>query len=444
MRDDAVTRPHDPAAPVPPRGSATRSTCVAIVGAGFGGLEVARELGRAGIPALVIDRQNHHTFQPLLYQVATAALSAPDIAQPIRSMLRPYRSVEVLLGEVEAIDHDARRLSCADGLVVSYDHLVLAAGARTSYFGHDGWARAAPGLKTIEDARGIRSRLLLAFERAEEAQDPEERARLMTFAVIGGGPTGVEMAGSIAELARHTLVRDFRRIRPAEARIHLIEAGPRILGSFHEELGRYAEGRLEALGVTVRTNSSVEQIDEEGLVVSGQRMGCGLVVFAAGVTASPLARSLGVETDRGGRIPVAPTLEVPGRPGAYALGDVAACPGQGGHPLPGLAQVASQQGRHLGRALAARVRDGAALPAFVYRSRGNPAIIGRHSAVYETGRYRIKGWPAWALWAIVHVYLLMGFQNRLLVAIQWLWRYLTFHRGARLITGATTAEARAP
>jgi NADH dehydrogenase len=417
---------------------------VAIVGAGFGGLEVARGLGRAGIRAIVVDRQNHHTFQPLLYQVATAALSAPDIAQPIRSMLRPYPSVEVLLGEVETIEHDARRLVCSDGLVVSYDHLVLAAGARTGYFGHDEWARVAPGLKTIEDARSIRSRLLLAFERAEEAQDLEERARLMTFAVIGGGPTGVEMAGSIAELARFTLARDFRHIRPAEARIHLIEAGPRILGSFHEDLGRYAQGRLEALGVIVRTSSRVEEIDDEGLVVSGQRMGCGLVVFAAGVTASPLARALGVDTDRGGRIPVAPTLEVPGRPGAFALGDIAACPGPDGRPLPGLAQVAAQQGRHLGWTLSAHIRDGAALPAFAYRSRGNPAIIGRHSAVYETARHRIKGWPAWALWAVVHVYLLAGFQNRLLVAIQWLWRYLTFHRGARLITGGEAAEARAP
>jgi NADH dehydrogenase len=353
--------------------------------------------------------------------------------------------VEVLLGSVTEIDHDARRLTCRDGLAVEYEALVLAAGARTGYFGRREWAAHAPGLKTIEDARAIRSRLLLAFERAERSADPAERDRLLTVAVIGGGPTGVEMAGSIAELARHTLVRDFRRIAPENARILLMEAGPRLLGGFAEPLGAYAVERLERLGVTVMTGQAVEDIGPDGLTVGGALLPAGLVVFAAGVTASPLAGALGVETDRGGRIPVAPTLEVRGRPGAFALGDIACCLDADGTPLPGLAQVAKQQGVHLGRALAAHLTDASALPAFRYRSRGNTAIIGRHAAVYETARRQWRGWPAWALWAVVHVYLLVGFQNRMMVATQWLWRYLTYERGARLITReAPSAEDATP
>ena len=405
-----------------------------VIGAGFAGLEVARELGRAGVDVCVVDRHNHHTFQPLLYQVATAALSAPDIAEPVRKNLRDFPSVTVVLGEVVGIDWQARQVILADREAIAYDYLVLAAGAATGYFGHDDWAALAPGLKTIEDARAIRSRLLLTFERAEHTDDPAERARLMTIAVIGGGPTGVELAGSIAELSRYTLARDFRNIRPESTRVLLIEGGSRVLPSFAPDLSEYALERLRRLGVMVRLDSMVEDIAPQEIQVAGERIPVGLTIWAAGVAAAPLARALGVETDRLGRIPVPPTLEVPGRPGVFALGDIAQCPGADGKPLPGLAQVAKQQGRHLGRALVAHLRDGTPLPPFVYRSRGNTAIIGRHAAVYEMERLRFRGWPAWALWALVHVYLLVGFQHRVLVTVQWLWRYLTYERGARLIT----------
>lgn len=415
---------------------------IVIIGAGFAGIEVAKAVGRAGLAATVVDRQNHHLFQPLLYQVATAALSAPDIASPIRSILRPYPSVTVLLGEVEEIDTEARRVSCAHGKVLDYDILVLAPGTRTGYFGNEDWAPFAPGLKSLEDARAIRSRLLLAFERAEREPDAELRRRLLTLAVIGGGPTGVEMAGSIAELTRHTLARDFRNISPEETRILLIEAAPRILGGFDEELGGYALERLKRLGVTVMLGQKVEEIDARGLTVDGRHIPAGLVIFAAGVTSSRLGEQLGVETDSAGRVPVLPTLEVEGLPGVFVLGDAAAFRDADGEPLPGLAQVAKQQGIHLGRALVEHIREGTPLPPFTYRSRGNTAIIGRHAAVYETPKRRkVTGWPAWALWALVHVYLLVGFQNRLLVTTQWLWRYLTYERGARVVTGDETGIA---
>ncbi len=413
--------------------SRTAGPHVVIVGAGFGGLEVARALGAAGVPVTVVDRRNHHLFQPLLYQVATAALSAPDIAEPIRKILGRYPSVQVLFGEVEAIDPAARTLRLTCGKAIGFDSLVLASGATHSYFGHDEWARWAPGLKTIEDARTIRSRLLLAFERAERETDPAEQHRLTSIAIIGGGPTGVELAGSIAELSRYTLVRDFRNISPAATRISLIEAGPRLLGGFSEEASAYARARLEKLGVTVRTGDAVEDIGETAITVGGRREPVGLVIWAAGVRASPLARQLGAATDRAGRIVVEPTLAVPGLEGIYALGDVASFAAEDGRPLPGLAQVAKQQGIHLGRGLARRAQTGARLEPFRYESRGNAAIVGRHAAVFEHGRRKIKGFAAWIAWAIVHVYLLVGFQHRILVSMQWLWRYLTYERGARLI-----------
>jgi len=406
---------------------------VVIIGAGFAGIEVARGLGAAGLPVTLIDRQNHHLFQPLLYQVATAALSPADIAEPIRKVLRGLKSVEVILGEVSGIDRNARTVSLAGGKAIPYDWLVVATGAAHSYFGHDEWSAFAPGLKSIEDARKIRSRLLLAFEEAEMSRDAAEQRRLMTIAVIGGGPTGVELAGSIAELARYTLVKDFHRIRAETATVLLLEAGPRILTAFPEELASYAERKLKKLGVTVRTNCPVERIDARGIVAAGAEIPVGFAIWAAGVKASPIAGLLGVATDRAGRITVARDMSVPGLENVYALGDIALAPDAGGKPLPGLAQVAKQEGIYLGRALARKILRGEASPPFVFHNRGNTAIVGRHAAVFDFGWWQIKGWFAWSFWALIHVYLLVGFQHRLMVAIQWLWRYVTYERGSRLI-----------
>ncbi len=406
---------------------------VVILGAGFAGIEVARGLGAAGIAATLIDRQNHHLFQPLLYQVATAALSPADIAEPIRKMLRRYPGVEVVLGEVTGIAHAARQVRLADGRALSYRRLVIATGATHSYFGHDEWGAFAPGLKTIEDARIIRSRLLLAFERAEMSRDAAEQKRLMTIAVIGGGPTGVELAGSIAELARYTLAKDFHRIRAETATVLLLEAGPRILTAFPEALSDYAMRKLAALGVTVRTGCAVQAVTARGVTAVGEDIPTGLSIWAAGVMASPLGRMLGVGTDRAGRIAVNRDLSVPGLENVYALGDIALTPDAGGKPLPGLAQVAKQQGEYLGHALARKILRGEDAAPFTFRNRGNTAIIGRHAAVFDFGWSRLRGWVAWMFWAVIHVYLLVGFQHRLLVAIQWLWRYVTYERGSRLI-----------
>lgn len=336
---------------------------VVIIGAGFAGLEAAKALGRAGIDTLVVDRENHHLFQPLLYQVATAALSATDVAEPVRRILRARPSVRVLMGAVEVIDPADRTLRLRSGERIGYHTLVLASGARPSYFGHDAWARHAPGLKTIEDARRIRTRLLMTFERAERATDPDERRRHLTIAIIGGGPTGVEMAGSIAELARFTLARDFRRIDPRAARIVLVEAGARLLAAFDDSLSDYARARLTSLGVEVMTGQPVEDIGADQVVIGASTIPVGLVIWAAGITASPLAAQLG-RTDRGGRIAVGPDLAVPGHDRIYALGDAAAFMAEDGRPLPGLAQVAKQQGLHLGRGLAAQFGRGAPLAPF--------------------------------------------------------------------------------
>jgi NADH:ubiquinone reductase (H+-translocating) len=406
---------------------------VVVIGAGFAGIEVARGLGRAGIRTTIIDRQNHHLFQPLLYQVATAALSPADIAEPIRKMLRRYRSVEVVLASVIDIDTNARNVILSTGRKVPYDHLVVATGAMHSYFGHDEWGTLAPGLKTIEDARQIRSRLLLAFEEAEMSDDPAEQKRLMTIAVVGGGPTGVEVAGSIAELARYTLAKDFHRIRPADATVMLLEAGPRILTAFPEDLAAYAERRLRKLGVDVRTNFPVEHIRPRSIVAAGGEFPVGFTIWAAGVMASSAGKLLGVETDRAGRVPVTRELTVPSLPNVYVLGDVAVTPDENGKPLPGLAQVAKQEGVYLGRALARKILRGETPKPFKFHNRGNTAIIGRHAAVFDFGWWRLRGFLAWGFWALIHVYLLVGFQHRLLVAIQWLWRYVTYERGSRLI-----------
>jgi NADH:ubiquinone reductase (H+-translocating) len=437
----SVTENLPPAQPV-----ASPASRVVIVGAGFAGLEAAKELGKAGLPVVLLDRQNHHLFQPLLYQVATAVLSATDVAEPIRKILRRYESVQVLLGEVEGIDMEGRALRLADGSSLSFDCLILATGATHSYFGHSEWARVAPGLKTLADARKIRTQALLAFERAERTVDPEEQARHMTLAVVGGGPTGVELAGSLAELSRHTLARDFRSARPEIAKIMLIEAGPRILPAFSDKISAYARARLERLGVEVYTETPVEDIGPDSITFGGNTVPVGLVLWAAGVAASSLGAQLGAETDRAGRVLVDDTMRAKGLDNVFVLGDAAHFVGADGKPLPGLAQVAKQQGRHLGRSLARHLRNGASLEPFVYHGRGNTAIVGRHAAVFEQGRFKLTGWIAWFSWAVIHVYLLVGFQNRMLVSLKWLWRYLTFERGARLVTEewveATPAELR--
>jgi NADH dehydrogenase len=367
-------------------------------------------------------------------------LSPADIAEPIRKILRRYRSVDVRLGEVASVDTAGRAVVLGEGERISYDALVLATGAAHSYFGHGEWERAAPGLKTLDDARLIRSNVLLAFERAETAQDETERQRLMAIAVIGGGPTGVEMAGSIAELARYALKRDFRRIRPEAARILLIEAGPRLLTAFPESLATYALKKLQKLGVTVLLGEKVTALTGDAVHLGERRIPIGAAIWAAGVAASSAGRWIGAATDRAGRIPVADDLSVPGKPDIYALGDVALARDEKGEPLPGLAQVAKQQGIYLGKALARRFAGRPGSGPFRFRNRGNTAIVGRNAAVFDFGWARVKGRPAWLLWALIHVYLLVGFEHRLLVSVQWLWRYLTFETGARLITNPSVRK----
>lgn len=418
---------------------------VVIIGAGFGGLACAAALGSTNVRVTVIDRRNYHLFVPLLYQVATAALSPADVAQPIRSILSRHANVGVVLGEVVGIDLQNRRVLLEEGGIpgqggeqagsMVYDRLVIATGSSYSYFGHDEWASLAPGIKTIEDAQHIRAQLLHCFERAELSTDAQEQAMLMTVVIVGGGPTGVELAGAVAELTRYTLARDFRRIDPRSARILLVEAGPRLLAGFPENLSRYAQRALNRLGVTVMTGQTVEAIEATGATIGGRFIPTGTIVWGAGVAASPAGRWLGVDTDRAGRIRVAPDLSVPGLDGVYALGDTALAMDSDGKPLPGLAQVAKQQGRHLGEALAANITRGTPIPPFRFKNRGNTAIIGRNAAVFDFGTRQLKGWPAWFLWAIIHVYLLVGSEKRLLVSLQWLWRYLTYERGARLIIG---------
>jgi len=406
---------------------------VVVIGAGFAGVAVEKGLGAAGVPVTLVDKQNYHLFQPLLYQVATAALSPADIAEPVRRMLRRHPSVDVVLGEASGIDVGAQRVILGDGKVLTYDRLVLATGATHTYFGHDDWARFAPSLKSIADARAIRSRLLTAFEEAEMIDDPAARKRLMTFVVIGGGPTGVELAGAIAELARYTLTKNFHRVVFKEVNVLLLEAGPRILTAFPEKLADYAVRKLAALGVTVRVNGAVGAITKDGVQVGDEIIPASVAIWAAGVKASPLGALLGVATDKAGRVMVNRDLSVPGLANVYVLGDTALVRDVSGNQLAGLAQVAKQEGQYLGRALAKSIREGKASPDFVFRNRGNAAIVGRHSAIFDFGWSRLSGPLAWFLWAFIHIYLLTGFEHRLLVAIQWLWRYLSYDHGARLI-----------
>ncbi|HEX2725098.1 MAG TPA: NAD(P)/FAD-dependent oxidoreductase [Beijerinckiaceae bacterium] len=409
---------------------------VVIVGGGFGGLSTARALaGVPGIAVTLIDRRNHHLFQPLLYQVATAVLAPGEIAQPLRGLLGRYPNVEVLLAEVDAVDAAAKTIRVTDGARLPYDTLVIATGATHSYFGHPEWERFAPGLKSLEDARRIRKQVLLAFEQAERSIDAAERECLTSFAVIGGGPTGVEMAGAIAGLARQAIAGQFHNIDPTKARVLLIEAAPRILGTFPEDLSDYAEQALKRLGVEVMTGRPVEDITDRGVVVDGALLRAATIVWAAGVRSSPVADWLGVEpVDRAGHVRVAADLSVPGLRDVYVLGDASLLDGSDGKPLPGLAQVAHQQGVYLGRALRARILHGTVPKPFRFHSRGNLAIIGRNAGVVQWGTVKLRGFLAWLVWGIAHVYLLNGFQNRLIVSLRWLWGYLTFQRGARIIT----------
>lgn len=416
---------------------------VVIVGAGFGGLACAKALGGRNVRVTVVDRHNYHLFVPLLYQVATAALSPAEIAEPIRKILHRYRNVHVVLGEVRGVHPRTKRVELSDGRSLAYDHLVIATGSLYNYFGHEDWEAHAPGLKTIANARSIRSSILVGFERAETSSDSDEQEALMTTVIVGAGPTGVEMAGAVAELARWSLRRDFRNIDPRRARIVLVEAGPRILSAFPEPLARYASRQLQDLGVEILTGTSVQSVSEAGVMIDGSLLRANTVVWGAGVKASPAGEWLGVATDRLGRIPVIPDLSIPGLESVYAIGDTAVSLDDRGEPLPGLAQVAKQQGAHLGKGLAGLLERDRPLPPFRFKNRGNTAIVGRSAAVFDFGKRQMKGWLAWVLWGVIHVYLLVGFEKRLLVAIQWLWRWATYQSGARLIVEGTTATAQA-
>lgn len=407
---------------------------VVIVGGGFGGLWATRALASADVRITLIDRRNHHLFQPLLYQVATAGLSAPDIAAPLRHILRKQANVEVRLGEVVAIDAGARRLRLADGEAIGYDCLLLASGATHAYFGHDEWAANAPGLKTLDDALLIRRRVLLAFERAEAAQSEAERAAWLHFAVVGGGPTGVELAGTLAEIARHTLRREFRRIDPAQARVRLIEAGPRVLANFPESLSAKARAQLERLGVEVVTGTPVAAIDGEGYRLGEDSVAARTVLWAAGVAASPLGAMLDAPRDRAGRVQVLPDLSVPGHPEIFVAGDLASLQQANGQPVPGVAPAAKQMGSYVARAIRARLR-GETIAPFAYVDYGNLATIGRRAAVVDLRGLRFSGFIAWAFWLAAHVFFLIGFRNRLLVMLNWSWAYFTYQRHARIIFG---------
>lgn len=414
---------------------------VVIIGGGFGGLSAARALRSAPVDVVLLDRRNHHVFQPLLYQVATAGLSPGDIASPIRWILRKHRNLHVWLAEVTAIDPARRVVQLADG-EVRYDFLIVAAGATHAYFGHDEWRAHAPGLKTLEDALAMRRRVLLAFEEAERARDRHVQRRLLTFVVIGGGPTGVELAGSLAEISRHALANDFRAIDPESARIILIEGGPSVLPTYPAELSQFARQALERLGVAVWTGSVVTDVSAGRVHVGDETIEAGTVLWAAGVSASPLGASLGVPLDRAGRVIVQDDLTVPGHPEISVVGDLAAFRTTEGAWLPGVAQVAIQQAAH---AAANITRQTAGQPTrpFSYRNLGNLATIGRNSAVADLPRLRMKGFPAWLFWLFVHVFNLIGFRNRLSVMIQWASSYMTYQRSVRLITGDDEWHARA-
>jgi len=410
---------------------------VVIIGGGFGGLRTARALRRAPVALTLLDRRNHHLFQPLLYQVASAALNPSDIAAPIRRILRRQKNATVLLAEAQTIDTAARRVTLDSG-EIDYDFLVVATGATHSYFGHDEWEPFAPGLKTIDDALEIRRRVLFAFEAAERESDLERRRVWLNFVVIGGGPTGVELAGAFAEIAFHALDRDFRHIDPAAAKVVLLEGGDRVLPAFSPQSSASALAQLRELGVEVRLGAMVTAIDSSGVSVGAEHIAAATTVWAAGVTASPLVRSLGVPLDRAGRVLVKRDLSVPEHPEIFVIGDVAAVTGYDGRPVPGVAPAAMQEGDHVARTIVGCLEGRPSQP-FRYRDKGSLATVGRSKAVADIGRLRLSGWIAWLTWLVIHIAYLIGFRNRVLVLFEWGWAFLTYQRGARLITGELTA-----
>ncbi|MBB5392192.1 MULTISPECIES: NAD(P)/FAD-dependent oxidoreductase [unclassified Herbaspirillum] len=419
---------------------------IVIIGCGFGGLAAARELAGADVRITMIDRSNHHLFQPLLYQVATAGLSAPAISAPIRNILSGQRNVTTLMADVVSIDVDGKSVCLEDGTRIGYDHLIVAAGSTHSYFGRDEWAGLAPGLKTLEDAFDIRRRILMAFEYAERETDMRRRQEWLTFTVIGGGATGVEMAGTLVEIARHTLRGEFRNIDPHSARVVLIEGSDRILGAYPHDLSEKAREQLQKLGVDVRTGSRVVHIDEQCVRYANfdgeQTLASRTVIWSAGVAASPLGKSLGVELDRAGRVPVSPELNIAGRDDVYVIGDLAAAQSDG-KPVPGVSPAAKQMGRVAARNIKNRIAN-RPLQAFRYQDYGSLATIGRKAAIAMVGKFKFSGFPAWLFWLFVHVYFLIGFRNRVMVMSDWAWAYLTFKRSARVISSTMHGQQETP
>ena len=416
---------------------------VVIIGCGFGGLAAARELANAEVRITMIDRSNHHLFQPLLYQVATAGLSAPAISAPIRAILAHQRNLTTLMAAVTGIDTAAKTVQLEDGSTIAYDHLIVAAGSTHSYFGRDEWSSLAPGLKTLEDAFEIRKRILMAFERAERESDARRRQEWLTFTVIGGGATGVEMAGTLVEIARHTLAGEFRNIDPHSARVVLIEGSDRILGAYPPDLSDKAREQLQKLGVDVRTGSRVVHIDETCVRYTNfdgeQTLSTRTVIWSAGVAASPLGKTLGVELDRAGRVPVSPELNIAGHDDVYVIGDLAAAQSEG-KPVPGVSPAAKQMGRVAARNIKHRIA-GQTPETFVYQDYGSLATIGRKAAIAMVGKLKFSGYPAWLFWLFVHVYFLIGFRNRIMVMADWAWAYFTFKRSARVISATMPTQA---
>ena len=417
---------------------ATKLPRVVILGAGFGGLYAAKALKRAPVAVTVVDRRNHHLFQPLLYQVATAALAAGEIAQPIRTILRNQRNAEVFLADVQRIDTEARKIILHDG-ELSYDYLILATGGQYSYFGHPDWEQIAPGLKSLEDALDIRRRILYAFERAERETDPQRRKKLLTFVIIGGGPTGVEMVGAIAEIARQVMVKDFRHIDPREARVVLLEGGPRVLSAMAEDLSKKAEESLQKLGAEVHTRTLVTRMEPEAVWMGQEKIEAATILWAAGIAASPLAGSLGAPLDKAGRVIVEPDLSIPGHREVFAIGDAAVFLHQTGKPLPGMAPVAMQEGRHAAQNIRHDLQKAPRTP-FHYHNKGELATIGKSSAVADFHVVHFSGFLGWVIWLWVHIFFLIGFQNRIVVMLRWAWSYFTSSRAARLITGDIEKE----
>jgi len=405
---------------------------VVILGGGFGGLEAARSLAQSPVNVILVDKKNHHCFQPLLYQVATASLSPADVAWPIRSIIAGQENAAVIMGKAIGIDMTSRTVSTSSGQCIPFDYLILATGVTSSHFGHPEWAKYAPGLKTIQDATLIRGRILSSFERAERSSEDVEKDKALTFVVVGGGPTGVELAGSIADIAHNALARDFRNINPASAKVIIVEAGARLLASFPKGLSAYARRALSCMGVEVLTNAAVTGCDENGVILSnGRRIASECIIWAAGVQASPAASWIGVKGDRAGRITVDEHLRVPGFHNVFAIGDIA-CSNSNGRPVPGLAPAAKQMGHYVACYIVQDLAGGLAKP-FKYRHQGDLATIGRKSAVVSLGRLRIKGLLGWLFWSAAHIYFLIGARNRAVVALNWIWEYVTFQRGARLI-----------